>query len=42
MDFVSEINVYIIIILVNFVKAAGIDGLSVEHFVCAHTTISVH
>ena len=23
-------------------KAAGIDGLSAEHFVCAHTKISVH
>ena len=23
-------------------KAAGIDGLSAEHFVCAHTSVSVH
>ena len=23
-------------------KAAGIDGLSAEHFVCEHTSVSVH
>ena len=23
-------------------KAAGINGLSAEHFVCAHTSVSVH
>ena len=23
-------------------KAAGIDGLSAKHFVCAHTSVSVH
>ena len=23
-------------------KAAGIDGLCAEHFVCAHTSVSVH
>ena len=27
---------------VSWIKAAGIDGLSAEHFVCAHIGISVH
>ena len=28
--------------VVKLGKAAGIDGLSAEHFVCAHTSVSVH
>ena len=28
--------------VLNSLKAAGIDGLSAEHFVCTYTSVSVH
>ena len=39
---VSESDVLDSLKAVKLGKAAGIDGLSAEHFVCAHTSVSVH
>ena len=39
---VSESDVLDSLKAVRLGKAAGIDGLSAEHFMCAHTSVSVH